>query len=176
MDTYARLGDLKPQSCLAMTNPLSTRVRACATLLDGAEDMQDVVLVLREAADELEKRATIGTPNWRMVPVEPAPEQIKAIEFAIYRYSDCSVRDAERGAPHAYSAVITGARVHPAVITGEQLERAAQTYHEGRRNAPHIGWVISKNETQDEIEMRYERVALMAALQSFGLSVEQDHG
>lgn len=51
--------------------------------------------------------------GWRMVPVEPTEEVIKAVEFAIYRYSDCNVRDAERGAPHAYRAMIQAAPQPP---------------------------------------------------------------
>jgi hypothetical protein len=36
---------------------------------------------------------------------KPSTEMIRAVEFAIYRYSDCSARDAERGAPHVIVAV-----------------------------------------------------------------------
>ena len=57
----------------------------------------------------------------KLVPVEPTPEQIKGIEFAIYRYSDCSARDAERGAPYAYRAMIAAA---PVVTPSPDIEPA----------------------------------------------------
>lgn len=53
--------------------------------------------------------------GWRLVPVEPTPETIKAIEFAIYRYSDCSARDAERGAPWVYRAMLSASAAPPVV-------------------------------------------------------------
>lgn len=51
---------------------------------------------------------------WVLFPREPTPEMIKAIEFAIYRYSDCNVRDAERGAPWVYAGLLAAYRGVPA--------------------------------------------------------------
>lgn len=58
-----------------------------------------------------------ASTGWVWAPREPCPEQIKGIEFAIYRYSDCSAQDAERGAPHAYRAMLAAA---PARVLSEE--------------------------------------------------------
>lgn len=55
--------------------------------------------------------AKIGSPSvpkgMKLVPIEPTGAMTEAIEFAIYRNADCSARDAERGAPHVYRALIS---------------------------------------------------------------------
>jgi len=61
-------------------------------------------------AIRLARQANSAPPEgWVTVPREPSDETIRAIEFAIYRYSDCSVRDAERGAPRAFQAMLAAA-------------------------------------------------------------------
>lgn len=87
-------------------------------LFGGARSNQAhnaVVRAMRAAVALIPQPPVSAAPEgWKLVPLDPSPEQIKAIEFAIYRYSDCSARDAERGAPYVYIAARTAAPTPPA--------------------------------------------------------------
>jgi hypothetical protein len=45
--------------------------------------------------------------EWVLVPKEPTEAIVKAIEFALYRYGDCTARNAERATPFLYRAMLS---------------------------------------------------------------------
>lgn len=198
---------------------VTTRVRAIATLLAGAEDMQDVVLVLREAADELDGRKGLMTEEqikhmvdrflgWRL-PENFSPDAGISFKAAFNEYSaykgkheptgtnlfeaaqaEAMVRYMLEGMPDPEQpqaprktilekladnrrrpvpdeSLGRAAPAHPAVITGEQLGRAANLAFSVLNNFPVL---------LGRVTIYQVNVGLRTALQSLGLSVEQECG
>ena len=80
--------------------------RAWEALRDAADALKAADAILASDGGGVTSRPSGLPEGWVAVPIEPTAPMIDALEFAIYRHADCSARDSERAAPHAYRAML----------------------------------------------------------------------